>query len=134
MKTRNVSVLVLYNKDKILLQKRGTDAKRFPNQWGLFGGGANDGEDPEETVRREIMEELDLKLQKVELIDQQKYELDITNEKGVISVFKSIYNNEKLSLNEGQRMEWVSLEDTLDYDLSPQYKNIIEKLVKTNIL
>jgi len=127
-------VLVLYNKNKILLQKRATNAKRFPNQWGLFGGGANQDEDPEETVRREIMEELDLKLQKIELIDQQKYELEITDEKGVIFVFKSTYNEEKLSLNEGQKMEWVALKEILTYDLSPQYKKIIERLVKSMIL
>ena len=134
MKTRNVSVLVLYKGKKILLQKRSANAKRFPNQWGLFGGGEDQNESPEDTIRREIVEELDLKLKKIELIDQQEYQLETTNEHGIISVFKSSYNDEKLILNEGQKMEWVDLGKILDYDLSPQYKSIIERLVKSKIV
>ncbi len=53
---------VLYNPEarQVLLQHRSPDAPTNPNQWGLFGRGAEpvDGGDPVATWRRELREEL----------------------------------------------------------------------------
>ncbi len=53
------SAIILYNKKgQILLQLRSAYKKRFANHWGLFGGHIDKGETPEETLIREIKEEL----------------------------------------------------------------------------
>ncbi|MDP2708681.1 MAG: NUDIX domain-containing protein [bacterium] len=56
---RNVALIILFDQDKkILLQHRAEDAKRLPGYWGFFGGGIDQGETPEQAVRRETMEVL----------------------------------------------------------------------------
>ncbi len=59
---RLISILIPYrrNSDKfsVFLQKRSKDAKRLPDFFGFFGGGAENGENPEEALKREMMEEI----------------------------------------------------------------------------
>jgi nucleoside triphosphatase len=128
MKTRNVAILLLENDGKILLQKRSMSAKRFAGQWGLFGGGIEEGETPEQGLRREISEELNLKLKSVRQIHALDYTLDCTAEKGTIFTFYSKYHGEKLDLNEGDEMKWVPFDETMTYNLSPDYKKILEHI------
>ncbi len=128
MKTRNVAILLLENDGKILLQKRSMNAKRFAGKWGLFGGGIEEGETPELGLRREISEELNLKLKYVRQIHALDYTLDRTSEKGTIFTFYAQYNSEKLDLNEGDEMRWVSFNEALIYDLSPDYRKVLEHI------
>ena len=126
MKKRDVAVLILHFDGKILLQKRSKSAKRFPEKWGLFGGGIEEGECPETGLKREIKEELNLELKKVRDIYDIKYKLPEKNEQGTIYTFYSDYHNEKLSLNEGDELKWVPIDKVLTYDLSEQYRSILE--------
>ncbi len=48
---------------KILLQHKTANAPTNANLWVLFGGSIEDGEEPEEAVKREINEELQLKIE-----------------------------------------------------------------------
>ena len=126
MKKRDVAVLILHNGNKILLQKRSRTAKRFPEKWGLFGGGIEEGESPETGLKREIAEELELKLNKVRKVYELAYTLVEKNEVGTIYAFYASYDKEKLSLNEGDEMKWLEIDEALTYDLSPDYRKIIE--------
>ncbi len=119
---RNVAVILLYNEDKkILLQHRGKDMKRLPGYWGLFGGGIDEGETPEEAVRRETKEELDYELGNPKLIMVQEFKGK--HHDGTKYVFVEKYNpSKKLTLCEGQGMKWVLLNETkslkiVDHDI-----------------
>ncbi len=46
----------------VFVQRRSTDAKRNPDVFGLFGGGIEAGETPEQGLHREILEELSIDL------------------------------------------------------------------------
>jgi 8-oxo-dGTP diphosphatase len=128
MNKRDVAVLILIDHDKILLQRRSLTAKRFPGKWGLFGGGIESGEAPETGLKREIIEELGLRLDKVGKIHETKYILPDIHETGTIYVFYAKYGNERLLLNEGDEMRWVNMSEVLTYDLSPDYRKIIEHI------
>lgn len=128
MNKRDVSVLILHDGDKILLQKRSATAKRFPGKWGLFGGGLEQGELPETAIKREILEELSLELNNVNLIDKHDYVLKEGGESGTIFVFISKYLDEPISLLEGDDMRWVNIHECLNYDLSPDYRKIIKEI------
>lgn len=59
-----VGVLILNEKDEILLQRRGDD-----NTWSIPGGGMELGESTLETARREIFEETGLEISELELFN-----------------------------------------------------------------
>lgn len=44
----------------VFLQKRTKDAPNYPDMFGFFGGAAEDGETPDEALKREIKEELNI--------------------------------------------------------------------------
>ena len=52
------SQLILYSGSRILLQHRTDDAPVSPGLWGFFGGSCEGNEEAEETLKREILEEL----------------------------------------------------------------------------
>jgi mutator protein MutT len=111
MITRNVSVILLYNKEgKVLLQKRDENDIILPGYWAFFGGEIEKGETPEQAVRRETLEELNYKLEKPKLIMVQEFKDEYS--KGTKHVFTERYNPlKKLTLGEGQDMNWFSISE-----------------------
>lgn len=55
---RECVAAVIVAKERILLGKRSQHRKFYPNIWDVFGGHQNTGETHEETLRRELFEEL----------------------------------------------------------------------------
>jgi 8-oxo-dGTP diphosphatase len=55
----HVAIAILYRENKFLMQLRENKPNiRYPGVWALFGGHIEIGETPQETVRREILEEI----------------------------------------------------------------------------
>lgn len=76
MKTkRDVAMLILMNKEgKFLLQHRAEHLERWPGIWGLFGGGIEEGETPEEGFMREIREELSYRVENPRLLLSEDFD------------------------------------------------------------
>ena len=56
----DLASLALYDEEgRILLQHRDANARNSPDHWGFFGGHMEEGETPEEAMRRELMEEIE---------------------------------------------------------------------------
>jgi len=106
---RNISVIILFDENKkVLLQHRTEDAATLPGYWAFFGGGIEAGETPEQAVRRETMEELNYKLEKPRLVMTQKFIFQ--GDESTKYVFMEEYDEKKkLTLGEGQGMEWYDL-------------------------
>jgi len=71
--TRRVALIVLYDGERVLLQHRSDDASRKPGFWAFFGGGIEQGETPEQAVRREMMEELQVVLDDIESFERYEF-------------------------------------------------------------
>ena len=122
MKQRNAAIILLYNDQKeILLQHRTEDAKRLPGYWALFGGGIEEGETPEETVRRETFEELHYQLENPKKVMVQNFR------EGKKYVFMEKYNpSQKLELHEGQGMKWIKLSNIKEMKIIDHDKKVLK--------
>jgi mutator protein MutT len=111
---RIISCLALYktkgNTVHIFLQKRADDAERAPGLFGFWGGGAEGNETPEETMLREIKEELDYAPKDYELFGL--YELP----QAIMSLFVEKVNDDfekHIKISNKESGKWFSKDDYL---------------------
>ena len=72
MKTINVVAAVIMNEGKVFATQRGYG--EFKDGWEFPGGKVEAGESPEEALRREIREELEVEVNVGDLIDTIEYD------------------------------------------------------------
>jgi len=107
MEKKKVSIILFYDdKGNILLQDRKTYSKHG-EEYGFFGGHSEEGESKEETLKREIQEELNLNIKDLEDFRFFKQfhikvpELNIETYRNVF-LAKIPKKIEKLKINEGK--------------------------------
>ncbi|MEM1168601.1 MAG: NUDIX domain-containing protein [Cyanobacteria bacterium P01_H01_bin.35] len=117
------SVIILLNSNKqiLLVLRDNKNSILFPNTWNLLGGFLENGESPEECIRREITEEIEIELgninffQKYNIYDREHYtfwkqvDLDLT----------------EIQLNEGQRLAYFTKDELDKHQLAFQCNNIL---------
>jgi len=116
----------LYKGNKILLQHRSPDAARNPDLWGCFGGGVNEGEIPEEAVKREALKELEYRLKNPRHIDTKTTERD--NLRVIMYTFVEEYDGSPLMLHEGQGYGWFTIDEALALSTTPERHAALERL------
>ena len=94
----------------------------------MFGGGIEEGESPEDAVKREAAEELGYELTTPRLftvcrIPEQGGEV-------VLNVFVQRYDGAVLTLGEGQAMGWFRLEATKDLLMADYDRAILSLLAE----
>lgn len=100
---------------EILLHLRDNKTKNNPGVWAFFGGLSGSDEKPEETFKREILEELDI------ILDEVKYLRDYFNPDFNIqrhAYFVVVDKKPKFQLSEGDKAQWFTVENALKLDLS----------------
>ncbi|MEK6879724.1 MAG: NUDIX hydrolase [Nanoarchaeota archaeon] len=124
----NVAIIILLNERKeVLLQKKDLGYPWFPGKWCLFGGGIERGEGAEETLKREIREELgDIGVKDLKFFKLTSYrdEIETKIREGEQHVFVGIYEGpiSKLRIKEGCGFAFFSIEElndqfVVDHDL-----------------
>jgi len=99
------AAIILDPKNRILLQKKDFGYFLGPGKWCLWGGGINENETAEEAIKREIKEELDIKIEKISHFGNFPYE-GVLEGKNVglyhqIFIIKFDGNLKKIALGEG---------------------------------
>ena len=125
-----LATVILQGKDnKVLLQLRDNIPNiLFPNQWGLFGGHTEPGENLLEAAIREIKEELEIDLTEKDL--NLFLKTKITDKD--LFVFVAPYNmpEEKIIFNEGSDAKFFSKEEIKNIKVIPEIKAVLEKYWK----
>jgi 8-oxo-dGTP diphosphatase len=114
----SVGVVLLTTSNKYLLQRRwNRSGFYFPGYWGLFGGGLKRREEPEHAARREILEELGLRISELELL--MEFDFDFSGlrlnkiSRWFFKAHISEYDLSQISLTEGDEMRAFSAEEAL---------------------
>lgn len=113
-----VAAIIVVDDGRYLMQLRDDKPGIFyPDHWGLFGGGVESGEEPEEALRRELMEELALPVDDMRYFTRMDFDFSPF---GVGPCFRIFYevplatsNLGRLRLGEGRRMEALEPSDLL---------------------
>jgi len=132
---RNTVSLIFFDDDgKILLQHRTDDAPIFPSYRWLFGGTIKKGETPEETVNREIWEEINYRLTNPTHVLTIQYQDAAHNNSGNKYYFiEKCLDKSNLKLNEGQDMRWFSYDELLKLQMIDHNLEAIKKIYPTII-
>ena len=116
---RDDKLLTILRDDKVSIP--------YPNMWELPGGGREDKETPFECVRREVFEELGLKLEEVDIVWAKEYQGMLDPEKTSIFMVGTITQEEFASIvfgDEGQAYQMMDIRQFLaDEKVIPQLQD-----------
>lgn len=111
MEREQVGIIFRNSKGEILLQHRDKKAPRYPNCWGFFGGRIEEGENQEIALKREVEEELKIKIESYYFF--KKY--DLRDDQGdireyfYIAPLNTAIEDLKKNLREGKDLKYFSL-------------------------
>jgi len=122
---------IILKNEKILLGKR-LKKDSFYGQWCTFGGRSKIGETTEETLKRELYEELGINILNPKFITVVEYELPKIRDKlqqhfYVVKHWKGKITNKG---SEHMEIKWFSLDELKDLPLGRIVKRVIENHFK----
>lgn len=124
---KNIHVVgaIIIDNDKILCAQRGP-GKVLSLKWEFPGGKIEDGESPQEALKREISEEMNCKIEIGEQVDHTVYEYDF----GIVhlTTFSCKLVEGKPELTEHVAIKWLASHELSSLDWAPADIPAVEKL------
>lgn len=124
MKTVRVAAAVIRNDNRVFATQRGYG--EFKDGWEFPGGKIEEGETPEEALKREIEEELDTEIQVNDLLDIIEY--DYPNFHLSMKCYWCTVISGDLTLKEAEDAKWLTKETMDSVNWLPADKEIIEQI------
>lgn len=119
---------VFNDQGEILILKRTETAPSKPNKWDLPGGSLDFGENPYESIEREIKEEADLEVQHVEPFDVWS-EIDQDKEFWTTIAYRASAKSTEVQLSyEHNEFKWVTKEEFSNFCDSKRFLRFLSKL------
>ncbi len=131
MKIQDFTNIVIYdNENRILMQKRCSKAKIYPNYWGLFGGKIEKDESHRQAIVREIKEELDFSLDNPIFAFETPYFIEeIAKGNWFVYTYKMNDNEKKiLRLLEGEDWGWHSFSEIEKLKINDDMREVLKKI------
>lgn len=119
-----VAAAIIVDGDKIFATQRGYG--KFKDGWEFPGGKVEQGETPQQAVKREIMEELDTEIEVGELFDTVEY--DYPDFHLTMYCFFCTIISGDLVLKEHEAAKWLTKETLDSVDWLPADIDLIKKL------
>ena len=124
MKAIRVVAAIIRDKDKIFATQRGYG--EFKDGWEFPGGKIEEGETPQDALKREIMEELDTEITVGELIDTIEYDYPTFHLS--MDCFWAEVITGHLVLKEAEAAKWLTKEQLDSVDWLPADVTLIDKI------
>lgn len=125
-----VTAAIIVEGEKVLIAQRGCHDK-LALKWEFPGGKIDEGETPEECLKREINEELSLDIEVGRYFGSSYYRY----EKGAIELlaYFARYTGGTLEVRVHSQVKWVTLDALLRYDFAPADIPLVRKLLKEGL-
>ncbi len=124
----SAGIILVNPNGQVLLQQRDNDPRvMFPGFWGITGGGGEDGEPPEATARREVLEETGLSLGDITLF-KVYYPSDGADERPrEVHIYHAPVDEpvDALSVGEGQALRFFSPAELVDLPLAYNHGEVL---------
>ena len=101
-----------------------------PGLWGFFGGSSEEEETPEQSIIRELKEELGISVVQESLQSLRTYFNEKFKRQSYIFVIESELKKSEMVLAEGEDYDWIPLENVLSYDLTENTRKSLEVLIE----
>jgi 8-oxo-dGTP diphosphatase len=123
--TVRVTAAILEKEGLVLIARR-RPGKHMGGKWEFPGGKIEPGESPEESLARELREELDVRARVGELLCCAFYEGDGVSLE--LMVYRVMDFEGTPALQEHDEMRWVAPKDLHSYDLADSDRRVVESL------
>jgi len=132
---RTAACAILSRGSKILLGRRSSSRKFYPNVWDLIGGHCEDRESPEQTLLRELQEELGItptEFQKIDILDEPNADIYGAYQYHIYLVtdWNGMPHNQQPQ--EHSEIQWFSIEEALQLELAHSHYPILFKKIETH--
>jgi 8-oxo-dGTP diphosphatase len=115
----------IFNKNKFLIIKRSNKTRGEHGFWEFPGGRMEFGETPEETLGRELLEEVGLEVEIIKPLNTWSLLRDENTQIVGITYLCKAVSSEVILSEEHVDFAWVTFEDIRNYNIKP---NIIEQI------
>ncbi len=117
------------NGDDVLLMRRASHKRIFPNQYNGVGGHIERDEDPLTSAKREILEETGLKVRDMRL--RALYNIDTGQATGIVLfVFTAASDSRELSNSEEGTLHWIPKTLVNQFDLVEDLPFILPRIME----
>ena len=121
-----VVAAIIKKQNKYLIAKRSSH-KEHGGRWEFPGGKVEDSESYEDSLIRELQEELEMTVEIESLITTSKHDYEQFSIE--LIAYKCIYKTSNFKLTDHDKYEWVKPNDLLNWKLAPADIPIAEKLI-----
>jgi 8-oxo-dGTP diphosphatase len=127
---KNIYVVgaVIIQNDQILCAQRGP-GRTLANKWEFPGGKVEEGETPQQALKREIQEEMKCKIEIGEQVEDTTYEYDF----GIVHLttfYCKLLEGQPI-LTEHVAIKWMNKEDLMSLDWAPADLPAVEEIAST---
>lgn len=126
MKTINVVAAVIFKDGKVFATQRGYG--EFKDGWEFPGGKVEEGESPEDALRREIREELEVEINVGELLDTIEYDYQTFHLS--MKCYACTFAGGSPHLLEHEAAKWLASTQLNSVDWLPADVTLIPKIAK----
>lgn len=122
-----VCAIILNDENKIFIARR-KKGLRLEGFWEFPGGKLEHGEELETALKREISEELEIKIEITKLLHIKPYQYDAENANLVLFYLCKLPDKQKMVLNDHDDAKWCDVDELRDLKLLPANAEVLEML------